>query len=86
MAVTDLVRAFALRSSALRLLDLGGVEQRSDDRRGSDADRDTSFHQLCPPLFIALVGVAHSILTLLLLLRPYAERRQLERAVSCAAA
>ena len=84
--MTSSVRPFAALAIALRLLDLGGIEERGDDSRGSDPDCDACFHQLGPPFFVALVGVAHSILSLILSFRPYADRQQLERAVACAAA
>ena len=74
MAVTSLVRAFAaLAAAALGLFDLGGVEQRRDDRRRADADRDTRLHQLGSPFLVASI-VAHSILSLAFRPRPYAVR------------
>ena len=88
--MTNSVRPFALLAAALRLLDLRRVEERCYDRRGTDPDRDACFHKLGPPFFVApiivvAIGIAHSILTLGVLSRPYAERRQLERAVACGA-
>ena len=85
MAVTELVGAFAIRGTALRLFDLGSVEKCGNDSRGSDSDRNASLYQLGPPFFVALFGIAHSNLSLSMSLRPYAERWLLERAVLCAA-
>lgn len=50
------------------LLDLGCVEQGSDDRRRAYADRDAGFHQLLAAYFAGLVGlvigVAHERLSM----------------------
>ena len=84
MAVTSSVGPFALLAATLRLLDFRRIEERGDDSRGSDPDCDACFHQLGPPFFVALVGIAHSILSLIVSFRPYADRQQLGRAVACA--
>ena len=92
MAVSSSVSRVARRRSALGILpNRGGVKQRCDDGRRAYPDSDTSFHQLGPPLFLApsnfaAIGIAHSTLFLGSWLRPYAERRRLGRAVSCAVA
>ena len=39
------------------LLDLGRVEQRGDNRGGTNANRHSGFHQFCAPLFAGLVAV-----------------------------
>jgi len=45
------------------LLDLRGVQEGSDDRRRSDADRNTGLHQLGAALFARLVSVvSHDLL------------------------
>jgi hypothetical protein len=38
-----------------RLLDLGGVEQGSDDRCGANSDGDTCFHEFASALVVILV-------------------------------
>jgi hypothetical protein len=39
------------------LLDLGGVEKRGDDRRGTDADRDPGLDELLPALLAGVILV-----------------------------
>ena len=39
------------------LLDLGGVEKRGDDRRGTYADRDTGLDELLPALLAGVILV-----------------------------
>jgi hypothetical protein len=39
------------------LLDLGGIKKRGDDRRGSDADRDTGLDELLPALLAGVILV-----------------------------
>jgi len=39
------------------LLDLGGIEKRSNDRSGADANRDAGLHELLPALFACVVRV-----------------------------
>jgi hypothetical protein len=45
------------RLAARLLLDLGCVEERCDDRRGSDADRDPGLDELLPALLAGVVLV-----------------------------
>lgn len=53
-----------MRLAARFLLDLGGVEQGSDNRRRADADRNAGLHQLVAALFVGairlvVIDVAH---------------------------
>ena len=83
----DSVGRVPRRKSALRpFSDGGGVEQRGNDRRRSDPDRNAGLHQLGPAFLLALVGIAHSVLLMVLSARPYAEERGLEREVRCGVA
>ena len=43
------------------LLDLGSVKQRSDDRRGSDSDRDSGLHQLVATLLVGAVRIVVAV-------------------------
>ena len=47
-----------MRRLATRLLlDFGGIKKRGDDRRGSDADRDTGLDELLPALLAGVILV-----------------------------
>lgn len=46
-----------MRLAARLLLDLGGVEERGDDRRGADTNRDPGLDELLPALLAGVVGV-----------------------------
>ncbi len=86
MAVSRLVRRRSARRVALRLLlDGRRVKQRRDDRRRADPDRDARLHQFGSPFFVALLGIAHSVLSFGCGARPYAQQRRLEREVPCIA-
>jgi hypothetical protein len=86
MAVTELVRPFAAgRSAVLWFFDFRCIEQRRDDRRRADSDRNARFHQLGAPFTVAIVIVAHAILSRCLRPRPYAQAATKE-IVQCAAA
>ena len=80
--MTKLVGTVDLLAAALRLFDLGCIEQRRNDCCGTDSDGDARFYQLGPALIVA---IAHSILSLDFPVRPYSERRGLESVeASCA--
>lgn len=86
MAVNSSVGGLAARRFGLALLlDRRGIEQRGNDRRRTDPDRNAGLNQLGPPFFVAFVGIAHSILTLELGSRPYAEQRDMGSEVPCVA-
>jgi len=68
------VRSLAMRAAALGFSDLGRIEQRCDNRRGSDSDSDTCLDQLGPPFFVSSF-LAHAILSFASRLRTYALRR-----------
>jgi hypothetical protein len=72
--VTELVRPFAARrSAALGLFDFGSIKQSRDDRRRANTDRDARLHQLGSPFTVAIVVVAHAILSCCFRPRPYAQ-------------
>ena len=45
------------RLAARLLLDLGGIEKRGDDRRRTDAHRDTGLDELLPALLAGVILV-----------------------------
>ncbi len=73
--MTKLVGTVDLLAASLRLFDLGGIEQRCDNRGRSDSDGDAGLYQFRPSLIVA---VAHSILLLNYGVRSYSERGELE--------
>ena len=56
------------------LLDLRGVEQRRDDCRRPDTNRNARLNQLGSPFFIAVIVVAHHVLSIWKRSSPYAVR------------
>ena len=81
-----MISLVGLSTAPLRLLDLGSVKQRRDDRGRADADRDAGLYQLGPSFVVSLIVVAHHGLAKLVGPRPYAEEGCFGsgKAVSCA--
>ena len=76
MAVNNLL---GFMPAALGLLDLGGIKERRDDRRGADPNCHAGFHKLSTPFVVTLRLVPHSILTLAGRTSPYDEGRRMGR-------